>query len=57
MSSRSPICPELTMRECEVAHSGAIAHIRNIIFKLDLNNRVQLTLYVLKSGLVRLEDI
>ena len=76
MSSRSPVCPELTMRECEilshVAHglmnkeiarktgltlTGVESHMWKIMHKLGLDCRVQLAIYSLKSGLVRLEDI
>jgi DNA-binding NarL/FixJ family response regulator len=73
---RSLICPELTLRECEVRkhlthgltnreiaykmHSTLFAidaHTSRMIAKLALNSRVQMAVYALKSGLVRLEDI
>jgi len=75
-SKRSPVCPELSMLECEVltyvAHGlsnkeiarsmhsticAIDAHIMRMRSKLGLECRVQMAVYALKSGLVRLDDV
>lgn len=43
--------------EMGIATDSVNTHIRNIMIKLELHNRVQLAVYAFKSGLAHLEDI